>query len=121
MKIESDKVFIENTNDKLFNYLADFNNFSSLMPSQVTNWKSTSDECSFTINGMATVGMKISNKTPNDLINIISGSQSPFKFTLDIHLKPHEEGAKTEGQLIFQSDLNPMMKMMVEKPLTNFF
>ncbi|MBN8702502.1 MAG: hypothetical protein J0M08_05530 [Bacteroidetes bacterium] len=121
MKIESDKVLVENTNDKLFTYLSDFNNFSQLMPAQVTNWKSTADECSFTINGLATVGMKIINKVPNEVINIVSGDKTPFKFTLNIHLKPQDGGAKTEGQLLFESDLNPMMKMMVEKPLTNFF
>ena len=35
------------------------------MPSQVTNWKATEDECSFTLNGMASIGMKIVEKAPH--------------------------------------------------------
>lgn len=90
------------------------------MPPQVTNWKSTADECSFTISGMASIGMKILDKTPNSMIKITSHGKVPFAFTLDIHLTENSP-TQTTGQLIFESDLNPMMAMMVEKPLRNFF
>ncbi len=29
--------------------------------------------------------------------------------------------SRTSGQLIFEADINPMMAMMVEKPLGKFF
>ena len=90
------------------------------MPEQVTNWKSTADECSFTLSGMASIGMKIVNKIPNTLIKITSHGKVPFVFMLDIHLS-ETAPTQTTGQLIFESDLNPMMAMMVEKPLTKFF
>lgn len=90
------------------------------MPPQVTNWKSAADECSFTISGMASIGMKILEKVPNSLIKISSSEKTPFDFTLNIHLT-ETAPAQTTGQLIFESDLNPMMAMMVEKPLRNFF
>ncbi len=90
------------------------------MPEQVTNWKSTADECSFTLSGMASIGMKIVEKTPNSLIKIISNGKVPFAFTLNIHLS-ETSPTQTTGQLIFESDLNAMMAMMVEKPLTKFF
>lgn len=90
------------------------------MPEQVTNWQSTEDECSFTLNAMASIGMKIIEKTPHSLIKITSHGKVPFAFTLDVHLT--EKGpSQSTGQLIFESDLNPMMAMMVEKPLTKFF
>lgn len=90
------------------------------MPEQVTNWKSTADECSFTISGMASIGMKMLEKVPNSLVKITSNGKVPFEFTLNIHLTENSP-AQTTGQLIFDSDLNPMMAMMVEKPLRNFF
>lgn len=120
MKIESDKSEINKPALEVFSFLSDFNNFQKLMPHQVTNWKSTADECSFTLNGMASIGMKIVEKKPNSLIKITSNGKVPFEFTLDIPLA-EVSATQTTGQLIFESDLNPMMAMMVEKPLRNFF
>jgi hypothetical protein len=119
-KIESDIVEINNSAENIFNYLSDFNNFGKLMPQQVTNWQSTNEECSFTINGMATIGMKITEKTPSTKISISSNGKVPFEFMLYILISP-VDATNCKGQLVFESDLNPMMKMMVEKPLRNFF
>jgi len=119
-KIESEKVEIANSAQNIFNYLTDFNNFQKLMPPQVTNWQSTAEECSFTINGMATIGMKIIEKNPHSLITISSHGKVPFEFKLFIHIT-EKDAANCVGQINFESDLNPMLKMMVEKPLGNFF
>ena len=78
LKIESEKVEINNSAEYIFNYLADFNNFEKLMPPQFTEWKSTTEECSFNINGMATIGMKIIDKTPFTKITISSHGKFPF-------------------------------------------
>ena len=119
-KIESEKVEISNSTENIFNYLSDFNNFQKLMPSQVTNWTSTTEECSFTINGMATIGMKIIDKTPFSKITITSNGKVPFEFKLFV-LLTEKDANNCVGQLTFESDMNPMIKMMVEKPLGNFF
>ncbi len=119
-KIESEKVEIANSAEKIFNYLGDFNNFEKLMPAQVTNWKSTTDECSFTINGMATIGMKIIEKMPVSKITITSHGKVPFEFKLFVLITEKDEH-NCVGQLTFESDMNPMIKMMVEKPLRHFF
>ena len=119
-KIESEKVEINIPASTVFNYLSDFNNFQKLMPPQVTSWTSTADECSFTINGMATIGMKIVEKTPNTKITISSNGKVPFEFKLFV-LLDEKDANSCVGQLTFESDLNPMMKMMVAKPLGNFF
>ncbi|MBL7891053.1 MAG: hypothetical protein JNL63_00375 [Bacteroidia bacterium] len=119
-KIESTKVEIENSVENVFIFLSDFNNFQKLMPSQVTNWTSTETECTFTINGMATIGMKILAKTPHSHIKITSHGKVPFEFILHTHLSSLGSD-RSSGQLVFEAELNPMIKMMVEKPLTNFF
>jgi ribosome-associated toxin RatA of RatAB toxin-antitoxin module len=119
-KIESETVEINNSAENVFNYLSDFNNFEKLMPPQVTNWTSTNEECSFTINGMATIGMKIIEKTPHTKITITSNGKVPFEFKLFV-LLTEKDANNCTGQLTFESELNMMMKMMVEKPLGNFF
>ena len=90
------------------------------MPEQVTNWHSTEEECSFTISGMASIGMKIVEKTPNTLLKIVSQGKTPFSFTLNIHIA-ETSSDKCTGHLICEADLNPMMAMMAEKPLRKFF
>ncbi|HVA99247.1 MAG TPA: SRPBCC family protein [Bacteroidia bacterium] len=119
-RIESDIVEINKSAAEIFSFLSDFNNFQKLMPPQVTNWTSTENECSFTINGMATIGMKIIEKNPNTQIKISANGKNPFAFTLEVLLTTISESKCTE-QLVFDADLNPMLKMMVVKPLGNFF
>ena len=119
-KLESEKVSVNYTPQNVFDFLSNFNNFQKLMPEQVTNWTSTEEECSFTINGMATIGMKIVEKNSPSQIKIISNGKVPFNFTLDVLISEAPDN-KCTGQLVFEADLNPMLKMMVEKPLGNFF
>ncbi len=118
--IESDKVEIDNSAEYIFNYLTDFNNHEKLMPPQVTNWQSTADDCSFTLNGMATIGMKIVDKMPNSKINITQNGKVPFDFNLIINIT-EVDANKCIGQMTFEADLNPMMKMMVAGPMGKFF
>lgn len=119
-KLESEKVDVNYSKEALFNFLSNFNNFQKLMPEQVTNWKSTEDECSFTISGMASIGMKIVEKIPHSEIKITSNGKVPFNFNLSVLINDAGEN-KSNGQLVFTADLNPMIRMMVEKPLGNFF
>ena len=118
-RIESDKATISKSQADIFNFLCNFNNFQKLMPEQVTNWKSTEDECSFTISGMASLGMKIVEKIPNSFIKVTRNGNAPFDFTLDCNIKELGNDS-SEVFLAFDADLNPMMKMMALKPLTNF-
>lgn len=120
MKIESDKSEINKPAAEVFAFLSNFNNFQKLMPPQVVDWQSTENDCHFKISGMASIGMKIVEKTPNTLIKVVSDGKVPFAFTLNIHLT-ETAPTQTTGQLIFEADINPMMGMMVEKPLRNFF
>ena len=64
--------------------------------------------------------MKIIDKIPNTTLKISSHGKVPFAFTLNVTLT-EVAPAQTSGQLIFEADINPMLKMMVEKPLRNFF
>jgi len=118
-QIESERVVINNSKELIYNFLSNFNNFGKLMPEQIINWNSTDDSCSFTIKGLTELNMKIKEKTPFDQIIIESDSKVPFTFELKWYFKVVEIN-KTEAQLIFIADLNPMLNMMVSKPLQNF-
>ena len=121
--LASDKVIVDKTPEELFNFLSDFNNFGHLMPEQISDWKSTRDECSFTIKGMASLGMHIKERTPHSSIVIEDSGKSPFRFLLRCSIVPAESDStanKSMVQLVFDADLNPMLQMMASRPLTNF-
>ena len=117
-KLESNKVVLDKPSATIFNFLIDFNNFEKLMPQQVTNWKSTGEDCSFTIQGMATLGMKYAEKIPHTEVRIVPNGKVPFDFKLTCLIAETATGC--EAQLVMDADLNPFLKMMAEKPLTNF-
>ncbi|MCX6311603.1 MAG: hypothetical protein NT084_08180 [Bacteroidetes bacterium] len=121
-KIETEIVTIPQTQEKVFLFLSDFNNFEKLMPSTVSDWKATKVTCSFTIKEMAKVAMKIVSTTPNSNIRMASdeAGKLPFSFTLDSIIVSTGENSCT-GQLVFEGDIPLFIRPMVTKPLEKFF
>lgn len=121
-RIETDHHTIQRSPKELFIFLTDFNNFEKLLPSdKIENWSATPSECSFRIKGMADIGMAIEDKKEFSEIHVGSRGKVPFSFKLDIFLLPTENEAEAEAYLVFSGDINPFMKMMIERPLSNFF
>ena len=118
-EIESEKLIITCPQEKIFNFLSDFNNFGKLMPEQIINWQSTENTCSFTIKGMTDLSMQIKEKMPSHTILISSYGKVPFDFELKCSFEDLGN-YQTKSQLIFIADLNPMLSMMASKPLQNF-
>ena len=120
MNIETKHQSINASQEEVYNFLIDMNNFEQLFPKdKIDNWESTEENCSAKIKNMGSIGLKRVASTPNSLIYLDSFGKTPFKFTLNIFLS--EKGNNSEVYLIFDGDINPFMKMMVEKPLTEFF
>ena len=117
-RLESETLRIHKPPGEVFSFLSDFNNFQLIMPEQVVDWESTTDTCSFTIKGMATLGMKMEERKPDNYIRISSNGKVPFDFLLYCHINGNENASKV--QMAFDANLNPMLKMMASKPLTNF-
>lgn len=117
--IESEKVEVNNSREDTFQFLTDFNNYEGLMPDQITDWESDVDECSFNIKGMASIGMRIDERIDGKEIRIKSTKKSPFRFDLNCFIEG--EGDSCTTYMVFESDLNPMLQMMVEKPLGSLF
>lgn len=120
MKFETDHVVVNASETELFTFLSNLNNYEQLMPDSISNWQSTEDTCSFKISGMATIGLAISSKTPNARLDLKSHGDVMFPYEMTISLNKVSD-TETEAKLSFVGDVNPFMKMMVEKPIQNFF
>ncbi len=116
---KSDKIIINKPAEDIFAFLSDFNNFEKLMPEQVTNWLSTKEGCSFTIQGMADLAMEMGQQTEFSQITYNSKGEKPFVFDMTTNFNPVEVN-QTETQITLNADLNPMLKMMASRPLQNF-
>jgi len=117
MHISGKTVSVNTDINKVFDLLADFNNFEHLMPDQVSDWKSDADSCSFSVKGMGKVGMKYAKKESPILIEMVPYGKSPISFSLKIKLTEQDGGTKASGEV--DADLNPMLAMMAKRPLEN--
>lgn len=121
MKIASQPEVINTSDKELFNLLSDLTNYIQLFPQEkIENWNATKEICTFKIKGLAEVGLKIVASTPNSLVYIDSTGKTPFKFTLNFYLEKITDN-ETSVSYVFEANINPFMKMMAEKPLTQFF
>jgi len=118
-RLESEKATISKPAKEVFDFLSDFKNIGSLMPAQVINFETDGETCKFTIEGMATLGMKYESKTPNREVVMAKHEKAPFDFKLIFNINELTT-EKSELQLFFDADLNPFLKLMAEKPLTTF-
>ena len=85
---------------------------------RISDWQSDEKSCSFKIQNLARIGMNLKS-TSDTVIEMESSSSKPFPFSLRVELASIE--SQVEAQLVFEGDMNPMLKMMAAKPLTNFF
>jgi carbon monoxide dehydrogenase subunit G len=119
-KIESKIGRINKSDEKIYNFLSDFNNFQQLIPAdKVKSWSSTTDSCHFTVDGIGDAGLKIIEKTPFSLIKITSEGKTPISFFLWIQIKKIDEN-NSGIKIVIEPQVNQMILMMVKGPLQNF-
>ena len=119
-KIESRMGIIKSSDEKIYNFLSDFNNFKDLIPAdKVTDWESTEDSCKFKVEGIGQAGLKMIEKEPHKLIKITSDETTPLPFQLWIQIKSVEEN-DSRIKITIDMDVNPVMVSMVKSPLQSF-
>ena len=117
MNIKGKSVKINAEQQKVFEFLSNFDNFKDLMPEQVKDWESDGESCSFNISGIGRIGMLFSKKEEPSLVEIGPKGKAPLNFSLSIKLKKEEDGTVAEGMV--NADLNPMLAMLAKRPLEN--
>ena len=114
---KSPEVIVNRTAKYFFTKIGDLNNLKDIMPSTIQNFESTESTCSFKMQGMPILNLKLGEKVPYSKISLTAeGSQVPF--SLDCFIT--EKGSQCQARLEINAELNMMMKMMVKKPLTQF-
>lgn len=118
MNIEGTTVTVEKSQEELFNFFSDLNNFEKIMPENINKFEVDGDSFLFGLPGMPEIRLVLKEKTPFSNITLGAAS-SKLPFTLAADIAKIEE-TKSEVSLHFNGDFNPMMAMMIKKPLTKF-
>ncbi len=120
MTIDSQKVQITADQQTIADFLSDAQNLIHLLPQdKITDFKADANQCSFKVQGGITISLVEDGTDGPSQLFLKSGDASPFPFRLTIHTAPNKGG--TEGYIHFEGQVNPFMKMIVEKPLTHLF
>lgn len=119
MKIESSKTTIEKSNNFVFDYISNCNNFGKVLPDQIKNWQSTEDQCSFEIEGMAKINLKITERTPHSKVVYTATADKPFGLVLSCFIM-YLDNNRCEAYSELDADIPPMIAMMAKAPLQKF-
>ena len=115
MTLFESKTNINKSVNEVYQFLADMNNHRQLMPENIVNWTSTTDEARFDIQNMGKLALKIDSRVENAEIKISPSEKPPFD--LELNWKLTDAGTHTEVLFTIAADLNMMMKMLASGPL----
>jgi orotate phosphoribosyltransferase len=106
--------------ETVFNYIADFRNFSQLIPpDRIDDIEVTENTVKFSLPGLGLVGLKLAGKEPSKklIIDAIEGTAADFTFR--VHIEPHTSDT-SKVNLELDANLNMFIEMMAKNPLQQF-
>lgn len=118
MNLESPKVTVQKSSQDIFEYLSNVGNFEQLMPENIDKFEAGEESFLFALKGMPEIELKLQEvASPNRIVLGSANEKFPFSLTADI-----EDNADSSSnvQLLFDGKFNPMVAMMVKKPLQKF-
>ncbi len=119
MVLKSESVIITASIEDVKVFLKNSKNLELLLPQdKISDFKADEKECSFKVQGAIIISL-IQNGSEGTKIFLKSGEKSPFPFSLTVFLE--QENENTKGFIEFSGELNPFLKMMVDKPLQALF
>jgi carbon monoxide dehydrogenase subunit G len=119
MNLESPKVTVEKSAEYIFNALSDVKSFEKLMPENIAKFEVIDENCfEFGLKGMPEIKLVKKEAIAHTKI-VLGAASSKLPFTLTANLT-NIGAEKTEIQLGFEGEFNPMMAMMIKGPIGKF-
>ncbi|AVR47286.1 orotate phosphoribosyltransferase [Christiangramia fulva] len=119
MKLESPKVKTSKSQEEMFEFLTNVHNYEQLMPTSKENFEAISnDTFLFQLKGMPEIRLKITETKKPELV-VLGSTSDKFPFHLNIFISGSGVN-ESEVFMNFEGNFNPMMSMMIKKPLQKF-
>ena len=117
MKLESSIAMLAKPIEDVFEQLTRASTYELLMPEEASFRIKDEKHFSFKLGSMPVIPLKLERQTPNSqIVMAADGGNVPF----ELHANLEAVDGETKIQLVFEGNINPMMQMMVKKPLTQF-
>ncbi|AEE19939.1 hypothetical protein JM84_2797 [Dokdonia sp. Hel_I_63] len=118
MNLESPVKTLNKSQEEVYNFLMNIENFEKLMPENTKFEKISDTRFLFGLKGMPEIVLDLKEGIPHSKVVLGAASDKiPFQLTADIKELAAD---KTEVQLHFEGEFNAMMAMMVKGPITKF-
>ena len=118
MNIEGTKVTTQKSAKEVYTFFTELLNFENLMPENIEKFEVDGDSFVFGLKGMPEIRLVLKEKIEYSRI-VLGAASSKLPFTLAANIEEVSENSSTV-QLQFDGDFNPMMTMMIKKPLSKF-
>ena len=117
LKVESKVGRLYGNDQRIYALLSECSNLEQFkINEKVKNWEADRDFCRFTVEGAGDVTIRVVERHPNDLIKFSIVNAQAENIFLWIQLKNVSPG-DTRIKLTTKLDVNPMLKMLISKPL----
>ena len=119
MNLTSKKVTVQKSAEVLCDFLCDVKNFEKLMPDNISKFEVIRDNAFvFALKGMPEIALEVKEvNSPNKVT--LGAISDKIPFTLIGNIDTINE-TSSDVTLQFEGDFNPMMAMMIKKPLQKF-
>ena len=97
MDLSSNEIHIQAKDEVIFQMLTNCNNFHQYVP-EISNWTSTEDSCSFSIQGVGNVAMDIVEKKSFSSIGYNIKNEQIKSLMISFHIKENVDGSLFYGQ-----------------------
>ena len=119
MKLESQKVTADKSQQEMFQFLTNVKNYEQIMPESKEKFEVLSEDTFlFQLKGMPEIRLKIVETNEPNLV-VLGSTSDKFPFKLNAHIT-EKDGNQSEVFMDFEGNFNPMMSMMIKGPLKKF-
>ena len=118
MNLESPTKVVDKSAEEVYQFLMNVENFETLMPENTKFEKINDTRFLFALKGMTEIVLDLKEGVPYSKV-VLGAASDKLPFTLTGNITQLEE-KKSEVQLFFEGDFNPMMSMMIKGPITKF-
>jgi carbon monoxide dehydrogenase subunit G len=106
--------------EEVFNFVTDIRNFERFIPEgKIDDWHAESDLCSFRVPMLGTVNVNIVEKERYNKVVFNGNALKSNDFSLELVIFKSANNT-AEVKVLLRADLNPVLKMMASKPISQF-
>ena len=119
MKITAPRTRVNIPAAKIFELTGNCQNLARYLSDQVKDFTATEDSCTFTVENIAQITLKILDKTPFISIRFVAENDKNIPFFLTLNYTEVSEN-KTDVEVELDMDIPVFLKPVIQKPLQRF-